>query len=82
MSNTTAEIKQNVRRFFEEVFPRNDDDGVTELVHPDVFDHSSPPGAPQGIEDVKRTMRWLNSVFSDMRWEIHQIIAEGDTAAV
>lgn len=82
MSHSTAEIKENARRFFEEVFPQKDDEGVTELVHADLFDHSSPPGAPQGVEDVKRTIHWLNSVFSDLRWEIHQIIAEGDTAAV
>ncbi len=82
MANSAAVIKENTRRFFEEVFPRGDDQGVIELVHPNVFDHSSPPGAPQGVEDVQRTIHWLNTVFSDLRWEVHQIIVEGDTAAV
>ena len=82
MPNSTAEIRENLRRFFEEVFPRGDDEGVDQLVHPDLFDHSSPPGAPQGTEDVKRTMHWLHSVFTDLRWEIHQIITEGDIGAV
>ena len=82
MSDSTDEIREKVRELFGEVFPSNDVERVTEFVHPDVFDHSSPPGAPQGIDDVKRTIHWLNSVFSDLRWEIHQIIVEDDLAAV
>jgi predicted ester cyclase len=82
MSEYTTSLKEKTRRFFEEVFPQADDVGAAELVHEDVFDHSAPPGAPQGLGDVTRTMRWLNSVFSDLRWEIHQMIAEGDTVAV
>lgn len=82
MSEYTTSLKEKTRRFFEEVFPQADDVGAAGLVHQDVFDHSSPPGAPQGLEDVTRTMHWLNSVFSDLRWEIHQMIAEGDTVVV
>lgn len=82
MSDYATSLKEKTRRFFEEVFPQADDLGAAELIHQDVFDHSSPPGAPQGLDDVTRTMHWLNSVFSDLRWEIHQMIAEGDTVVV
>ncbi|HJU52561.1 MAG TPA: ester cyclase [Acidimicrobiia bacterium] len=82
MSESSVTLKEKTRRFFEDVFPRADADGAADLVHEDVFDHSSPPGAPQGLDDVTRTMRWLNSVFSELRWEIHQMVAEGDTVVV
>lgn len=82
MSESSITLKEKTRRFFEEVFPQGDEAGVADLVHRDVFDHSSPPGSPQGLEDVTRTMHWLRSVFSDLRWEIHQMVAEGDTVVV
>lgn len=78
----TNDLKERTRRFFEEVFPNRDETGVADLVHPDIFDHSSPPGSPQGVDDVKRTMHWLHSVFSDLRWEIHRMVAEDDTVVV
>ena len=34
------------------------------------------------MEGVKQTMLWLGRVFSDQRWEIHQVIGEGDTVVV
>jgi predicted ester cyclase len=77
-----AVLKEKSRRFFEEVFPQADAEGANELVHQDAFDHSSPPDAPQGLDSVVETMRWLNSVFSDLHWEIHQMIAEGNKVVV
>lgn len=82
MSASTEEIKGKARRIWEEIFPQGDAEGLAEVIHPDSFDHMSPPGAPQGFEDVKRTMFWLNGVFSNQRWEIHQVIGDGDMAAV
>lgn len=82
MSVSTAELKEKTRRFWEETFPSNDDAGVAEFIHPNTFDHMAPPGSPQGVEDVKRTMHWLNGVFTNLRWEIHQMIGESDTIAV
>ena len=82
MSENSTTLKEKTRRFFEEVFPQEDEAGVADLVHADVFDHSSPPGSPQGLADVTRTMHWLHSVFSDLRWEIHQMVGEGDTVVV
>jgi predicted ester cyclase len=37
---------------------------------------------PQDLEGTKQIMFWLRSAFSDQRYEIHQMIAEGDTVAV
>jgi predicted ester cyclase len=51
-------------------------------MHRDCVDHSARPGEPEGIEGVTRTMYWLHSVFSDLRFNIHHVIGEGDTVAV
>ena len=39
------------------------------------------PDEPTGFEGVKRTMLWLASVFSDQRWDVHDVIGEGDVVA-
>lgn len=48
----------------------------------DVVDRGARPDEPRGFEGVKRTMLWLASVFADQRWEIHEVIGEGDTVVV
>jgi predicted ester cyclase len=78
----TADIKAKARRSWEEVFPACDVDALADVTAPDVIDHGARPGEPGGIEGVKRTMLWLASVFSDQRWEIHQVIGDGDMVAV
>lgn len=78
----TSDIKTTVRRFWEDVWPNGDVEGVTEFVHPDGINHEARPGSPPGIEGVLQAMHWLRAAFSDQRFEIHQIIAEGDTVAV
>ena len=82
MAVAANELKEKTRRFFEEAFPQQDDQAIAELIHEDVFDHSSPPGATQGLADVQRTVHWLNGVFGDLRWEIHNMVAEDDTVVV
>jgi len=31
---------------------------------------------------MKQTMLWLRQAFSELRWDIHKVVAEGDTVAV
>ena len=38
-------------------------------------------GLPDGFEGINRTMLWLSRVFSDQRWEIHQVLGDGDLVA-
>jgi predicted ester cyclase len=82
MAEDLQAIKTKARRTWEEIFPKGDVAALAEVVHPDCVDHGDPPGAPQGFEAAKRTMLWLQGVFSDQRWEIHKLIGEGDTVAV
>ena len=82
MSQDLAAIKAAARRTLEEIFPAVDADGLAEVVHPDCVNHEAPPGAPQGLEGMTSSMRMLEAAFSDRRWEIHQVIGEGDTVVL
>ena len=78
----TEELKAKARRIWEEIFPSGDVDGIAEVIAEDSIDHTARPDEPQGLAGVRQTMLWLGTVFSDQRWEIHQIISEGETVVV
>jgi predicted ester cyclase len=82
MSDDTQAIKATARRTLEEIFPNGDVAALAEVVHPDVVSHEAPQGAPQGLDGMTRTMLWLNAAFSERRYQIHQVLAEGDSVAV
>jgi predicted ester cyclase len=74
--------KANARRCFEEIFPACDVEALAEIVAPDVVSRGRRPDEPTGFEGVKRTMLWLATVFSDQRWEVHDVLGDGDLVAV
>ena len=82
MSQDTEAIKAAARRTLEEIFPNVDAHGLAEVVHPDCVNHEAPAGAPQGLLGMTQSMRMLQAAFSDRRWEIHQVIGEGDTVVL
>lgn len=53
-----------------------------DVMHADCVDHSARPDEPHGIEGLTRTIRWLQSVFSDLAFDLHHVIGEDDTVAV
>jgi steroid delta-isomerase-like uncharacterized protein len=69
--------KRVIRETWERIVPSGDLDGLDALVAPDVVQRGQRPGEPPGLAGVKATMRWLSTVFSDQRWEIHDLVAEG-----
>jgi predicted ester cyclase len=77
-----VDIKEVARRTLAEIMPNGDVAALAEVVHPDCVNHEAPPGTPEGLEGMKQTMQWLRQVFSDLRWEIHKVVGEGDTVAV
>ena len=80
-----TEIERNkalARRSFEEIFPACDAVALAEVVDPDVVSRGRRPDEPTGLAGVERTMFWLATVFSDQRWEIHEVLGDGDTVAV
>jgi predicted ester cyclase len=55
-------------------------------VHPDFFNHEQrdEPPATRGprLEQIRGVAAWLHAAFADLRWELHEIVAEGDLVAV
>jgi predicted ester cyclase len=82
MSETIEDIKAKAGRVWEEIIPSGDASALPDVMHPDCVDYSARPGEPHGIDGLTRTMRWLHSVFSDLKFEIHHVVGEGDTVAV
>ena len=78
----SQDIKTIARRTLEEIFPRGDVAALAGVVHHNIVDHDGPPGAPPGLDGMTWSMRVLQAAFSDRRWEIHQVIAEDDTAVL
>ena len=76
------DLKALARRTLEEIFPNGDVAALAQVVHQDCVNHEAPPGAPQGLEGMTQTMLMLQRAFSDRRYEIHQVIGEGDTVAI
>lgn len=76
------EIKAAARRVLEEIFPANDEAALTGLVAEDYVNHDAPPGAPQGPAGLAWSMHMLANAFSHQRWEMHQVLADGDTVVL
>lgn len=76
------ELKRKARRIWEEIFPAGDAEALGQILAADGMDHQARPDEPQGLEGAVRTMHWLRRVFSDQRWEINQVVGEGDTVVV
>ena len=79
---TVDENKANARRVLEEVFPANDQTALRELMDDSFVNHEAPPDTPPGLGSVTMFMNLLAGAFSDQRWTIDQVIAEGDLVAI
>jgi predicted ester cyclase len=67
-----------VRRLLEEDLSRGDEAVADEVVHPDFFDHTNPPGMERSPAGHKAIGRLFRSAFPDLWWQIDDLIAEGD----
>ncbi|WP_328991592.1 ester cyclase [Kribbella sp. NBC_01245] len=70
------------RKVLEEIFPANDEAALREVVSDQFVNHEAPPGTPPGLGGITMFMRLLNEAFSDQRWEIHDVVADGDMVAL
>jgi predicted ester cyclase len=80
-----SEVERNkatARRIWEEIFPACDVEALAEVTDPNAVSRGRRPDEPGGFEGVKRTMFWLATVFADQRWEVHDVIGEGDVIAI
>lgn len=74
--------KAIVRRFFEEVWNRNNLDLADELLAVDYVDHNAPPGSTGGIEGYKQSVAMFRSAFPDINFVLDDILGEGDRVAI
>jgi predicted ester cyclase len=79
----TSDNKAVARRFFEDVINGSDLDRAGEFVTADYIEHQHLPGAggAQGIEIAKRFLSIMRTGFPDFRFEIEDLIAEGNKVA-
>jgi predicted ester cyclase len=82
MAFMAEDLKAKAREIWEEIFPTGDVARLADVIAEDGIDHSARPDEPQGLAGAQQTMLWLGAVFSDQRWEIHQVIGEGDLVVV
>jgi steroid delta-isomerase-like uncharacterized protein len=81
---STEENKTAVCRGFEEIFNQGNVDAVDDLFTPDVVFNSTArqEGPTRGREEYKEFVRGFLAAFSDVRFSIHDIVAEGDKVVV
>lgn len=79
---TDHDIKAIARRVLEEIFPADDEGALAQVIGDDFVNHEAPPGTPPGLGSITYFMHMLNKAFSDQRWTIHRVIAEGDLVAL
>jgi steroid delta-isomerase-like uncharacterized protein len=73
---------KTAQRAFVERYQGDGDGSVfDELVADDFVDHSPMPGVPPTKDGVRGLFAMLRGAMPDMRVEVHDMIAEGDTVA-
>ncbi len=77
---SAEENKAVIRRFFDEVYNR-DHDVLDELVAVEVVNHSATDEHKRGIEGFRRVMEWGAALLPDGRYELLDMIAEGEMVA-
>ena len=71
--------KQLVRRFTDELYNQRKKDRIEAYVHPDFVDHSPGTGPEsRGIDYVKDQWERNYAAFPDLRFELLDVLAEGD----
>jgi predicted ester cyclase len=79
---TQQDIKAVARRVLEEIFPADDEGALAQAISADFVNHEAPPGTPPGLGSVAYYMHMLAKAFSEQRWTIHRVLAEGDTVLI
>jgi steroid delta-isomerase-like uncharacterized protein len=77
---STEDNKAIVRRFIDEAFVNGRPDALDEIVS-DRFTPRTWPSVEPGVESLKQTVTRMASGLSDVRFEIEDLIAEGDRVA-
>lgn len=74
----SEENKKIMRRIYEEAISNGNYDLMRELVHADCVSRDAPPNRPQGLEADWKAVENVRSIFSDLRFTVEDVVAEGD----
>jgi predicted ester cyclase len=77
-SLTLEEMKQFVRRQFDEFVNKKNADVIRETLTADFLDHDGPGGKPSGVEGDRTMMLGMYDRMPDLHVTIKDMIAEGD----
>jgi predicted ester cyclase len=78
---SAEENKAVILRLFDEVYNGHNLDALDELVAEDVVNHSATEEHKRGIEGFRHVMEWGTALMPDGRYELLDVIAEGDKVA-
>ncbi len=78
----SEENKAAARRFYEEFMPQGVIDAADELFSEGFTNHAAPPDAPPGREGARHQVRMLAEAFDEQSYDVHHVLADGDTVAV
>ncbi|RYY53631.1 MAG: ester cyclase [Chitinophagaceae bacterium] len=73
-----AENKKFMNYFIEEVINNKNLAAADNLVAEDFIEHIPFPGQGPGREGLKSVLQFMFTGFPDMKWTVHEQIAEGD----
>jgi predicted ester cyclase len=74
--------KQLVQNTYAALFNSGDLAIADELVSADFVNHDAPPHVPGGPEGLRQMVVILRTAFPDLRYEIKEVIGQGDWVAV
>lgn len=77
-SLTLEEMKQFVRRQFEELINQKNIAVLRENLTADFYDHDGPGGKPAGVDGELKLMHGMYARMPDLHVTIEDMIAEGD----
>ena len=78
---SAEENKVVIRRLFDEVANGQDLDVLDELVAEDVVNHAATDEHKRGIGGFRHVVEWGHALMPDGRYELLDVIAEGDMVA-
>ncbi len=78
---STEENKALVRRFYDEVFNKQNLAGINDFLDPHIIEHSLPPNLPGGIKGSRQLIGMYLMAFPDLHLTSEDLIAEGDKVA-
>ena len=78
----TEANKRIVRRLIEEIYNDANMAAFDELVSAEIVDHDPPPAGNGEDSTFKEAFERFRAAFPDMRYDIEEMVAEGDRVAV